>query len=143
MAAPVLLNWSQYSFSILQLCATGLGREMLRRKGIYALLRELDKARGGAGDSANRILAKEKALGNANTLLLLDSGSDDGNVDVLRALIGMLIRTEQDMGLDGLEADGPDGKLASIKQLGVEGEEGEDARTAAVDNSGRCKEEKM
>jgi len=60
--------------TLYQLCATSHGRKVLRSKGIYAILRELDKATSG------HVIA------------------DEGNFkDTLHSLIGVLIRDEADM----------------------------------------------
>ncbi|KAI1729367.1 protein HGH1 like protein [Ditylenchus destructor] len=64
--------------TLYQLCATKVGRETLRKKGIYPLLRELDKATSKEIQST----ANEAQLEFQNTL---------------HALIGVLIRYESEM----------------------------------------------
>lgn len=72
------------------MCATRLGREVLRKKGVYALLREFDRATQKRGEE---------------------------QMEVLGALIGVLIRREEEMGLEQLEQH--DDPLTSIRHLGT------------------------
>lgn len=81
--------------ALYQLCATRHGREALRKKGVYALLRELDRATTEPADPKApppkmrppQLLAQEE--------------------HTLHALIGVLIRYEEEMGVEGF----------SLKQL--------------------------
>ena len=69
------------------MCATKVGREKLRQKGIYPVLRELDKATSSTSPSA---------LTNGNA----DTQEDESEFrNTLHALIGVLIRYEEEMHL--------------------------------------------
>ena len=101
--------WQKWTIFHFQLCATRIGREVLRRKGIYALLREFDKT-GGQQPAADATIAQGQ-------MLLLNSAGDGQNMDVLRALIGILIRDEEDMGL--ASRGGQEEVEDSIRHLGT------------------------
>uniref|UniRef100_F1KYV4 Protein HGH1 homolog n=1 Tax=Ascaris suum TaxID=6253 RepID=F1KYV4_ASCSU len=80
--------------ALYQLCATKHGRSVLRAKGVYALLRELDKATSKRDGNA---------IQNGGMVLL------DGAHSSLHALIGVLIRHESEMNVDP--------SLSSIRHL--------------------------
>ncbi|KAK0421259.1 hypothetical protein QR680_015142 [Steinernema hermaphroditum] len=91
--------------TLYQLCATKTSREVLRSKGVYYILRELDKATAEPADP-NAPPPKMKLTDQEHTL---------------HALIGMLIRYEADLDIDP--------SLESIRDLGepkikeIEGDE--------------------
>ncbi|CAJ0567978.1 unnamed protein product, partial [Mesorhabditis spiculigera] len=85
--------------ALYQLCSTKHGRCSLRKKGAYALLRELDKATSEKRPDPNAPPPKMKPP----TLLAQEEHT-------LHALIGILIRYEEDLGID-TEA------VHSLKQL--------------------------
>ncbi|KHN72941.1 FAM203 family protein, partial [Toxocara canis] len=72
--------------ALYQLCATTHGRNVLRAKGVYAILRELDKA-------TTKNDGKDMRAGG---MMLLDSGHSSS----LHALIGILVRHESEMEID-------------------------------------------
>ncbi|EYC42265.1 hypothetical protein Y032_0537g3111 [Ancylostoma ceylanicum] len=75
--------------ALYQLCATKHGREHLREKGAYAILRELDKAtEGPAGFQPGMV--------NESGMKLLAAQQEH----TLHALIGILIRHEDEMAID-------------------------------------------
>jgi hypothetical protein len=81
-----------------------LGRSFLREKNIYPLLREMDNARvlkQGEGDELK------------NGIIIEENGN---KLDVLRALIGILIRRENEM---GIEDNNENNKLKSIRKMGL------------------------
>ncbi|KAL3090265.1 hypothetical protein niasHS_006717 [Heterodera schachtii] len=87
--------------TLYQFCATRHGRQCLRRKGIYALMRELDRA------TTPRNTHKSTTIEEGRICTIIDDdegGAEEGaglngHGQVLRALIGMLIRTEEDIGV--------------------------------------------
>uniref|UniRef100_A0A1I8B0Z7 DUF384 domain-containing protein n=1 Tax=Meloidogyne hapla TaxID=6305 RepID=A0A1I8B0Z7_MELHA len=83
-------------------CATRLGRSFLRNKNIYPLLREMDNAR----------VLKQGEHNFKNGIIIEENGK---NLDVLRAVISILIRREDEMGIEENEQD----KLESIRKLGI------------------------
>lgn len=107
---------------MVQLCATRFGREKLRAKGVYALMREFDKSRRRSGGGEQSFaLSKHLAVGGWHTDQPAgeeDSASSDAALPpqksdeqseeteaehhmeaVLHALIGILIRVEEEMGV--------------------------------------------
>ncbi|CAI5444114.1 unnamed protein product [Caenorhabditis angaria] len=82
--------------ALFQLCATKHGREHLRQKGVYPAMRELDKS----GEAQNAGPDSKKAR------TLLSSQEEH----TLHALIGILIRYEDEMDVDP--------SLATIRHLG-------------------------
>ncbi|VDK46984.1 unnamed protein product [Anisakis simplex] len=85
---PIIIN--SIIDALYQLCATAYGRNVLRNKGIYALLRELDKSMNKG--SSSRSEHKKIEVGK---MVLLENESESP----LHALIGMLIRDECDIRL--------------------------------------------
>ncbi|CAI2348894.1 unnamed protein product [Caenorhabditis sp. 36 PRJEB53466] len=82
---------------LFQLCATKHGREVLRAKGVYPAMRELDKATEAAdGRAGKKLLSSQQE-------------------HTLHALIGILIRYESEMDVDPT--------LNSIRDLGTVSEE--------------------
>ncbi|KAL3116114.1 hypothetical protein niasHT_007414 [Heterodera trifolii] len=87
--------------TLYQFCATRHGRQCLRRKGIYALMRELDRA------TTPRNTHKSTTIEEGRICTIIDDdegGAEEGtglngHGQVLRALIGMLIRSEEDIGV--------------------------------------------
>ncbi|ULU02430.1 hypothetical protein L5515_005031 [Caenorhabditis briggsae] len=79
--------------ALFQLCATKHGRQVLRSKGVYPAMRELDKATEEAESKKER--------------KLLSSQQEH----TLHALIGILIRYESEMDVDP--------ELSSIRELGT------------------------
>ncbi|ETN74054.1 hypothetical protein NECAME_13238 [Necator americanus] len=75
--------------ALYQLCATKHSRELLRRRGVYAILRELDKATGGNEKSQPGL------IGEAGMQLLTAQQEH-----TLHALIGILIRHEEEMAIE-------------------------------------------
>ncbi|CAB3401272.1 unnamed protein product [Caenorhabditis bovis] len=83
--------------ALFQLCATKHGRQVLRAKGVYAAMRELDKSgETESGEESER----------AKTLL------SSQQEHTLHALIGILIRYESEMDVDP--------SLETIRHLGAE-----------------------
>ncbi|MFH4979710.1 hypothetical protein AB6A40_006419 [Gnathostoma spinigerum] len=80
--------------ALLQLCTTKTGRNALRRKGVYALLRELDRATEQRNaDASSRQSSKDLicVMGDQK-LRMLDESSNS-----LHRLIAMLIRDDSDL----------------------------------------------
>uniref|UniRef100_A0A0N5ASX9 DUF384 domain-containing protein n=1 Tax=Syphacia muris TaxID=451379 RepID=A0A0N5ASX9_9BILA len=79
--------------ALYQLCATKFGREVLRKKGIYYILRELDKATQATAAAANDSVSNRGDTARS-TLINTDETS------MLHLLIGILIRYESEMAVD-------------------------------------------
>lgn len=79
--------------ALFQLCATKHGREVLRAKGVYPAMRELDKGTETAEDKHKKTLLSSQ------------------QEHTLHALIGILIRYESEMDVDP--------ELSSIRELGT------------------------
>ncbi|KAL7078601.1 hypothetical protein ACQ4LE_002570 [Meloidogyne hapla] len=94
--------WEMTLCTVYQFCATRLGRSFLRNKNIYPLLREMDNAR----------VLKQGEHNFKNGIIIEENGK---NLDVLRAVISILIRREDEMGIEENEQD----KLESIRKLGI------------------------
>uniref|UniRef100_A0A915MGY9 Protein HGH1 C-terminal domain-containing protein n=1 Tax=Meloidogyne javanica TaxID=6303 RepID=A0A915MGY9_MELJA len=90
-----------WELTLCTFCATRLGRSFLRNANIYPLLREMDNAR----------ILKQGEDNLKNGIILEESGK---NLDILRALISILIRREDEMGIEENED-----KLESIRELGI------------------------
>ncbi|KIH49770.1 hypothetical protein ANCDUO_20154 [Ancylostoma duodenale] len=75
--------------ALYQLCATKHGRELLRDKGAYAILRELDKATEGPASFQPGMVSE-------TGMKLLAAQQEH----TLHALIGILIRHEDEMAID-------------------------------------------
>uniref|UniRef100_A0A914M3N9 Protein HGH1 C-terminal domain-containing protein n=1 Tax=Meloidogyne incognita TaxID=6306 RepID=A0A914M3N9_MELIC len=93
--------WELTLCTVYQFCATRLGRSFLRNANIYPLLREMDNAR----------ILKQGEDNLKNGIILEENGK---NLDILRALISILIRREDEMGIEENED-----KLESIRELGI------------------------
>ncbi|CAK5060534.1 unnamed protein product [Meloidogyne enterolobii] len=96
-------NWDLklWELTLCTFCATRLGRSFLRNANIYPLLREMDNAR----------ILKQGEDNLKNGIILEENGK---NLDILRALISILIRREDEMGIEENED-----KLESIRELGI------------------------
>uniref|UniRef100_A0A1I7TWK9 DUF384 domain-containing protein n=1 Tax=Caenorhabditis tropicalis TaxID=1561998 RepID=A0A1I7TWK9_9PELO len=80
--------------ALFQLCATKHGRQVLRSKGVYPAMRELDKATEAAEEKKpHKLLSSQQE-------------------HTLHALIGILIRYESEMDVDP--------NLPSIRDLGIQ-----------------------
>uniref|UniRef100_A0A915NHY1 Protein HGH1 homolog n=1 Tax=Meloidogyne floridensis TaxID=298350 RepID=A0A915NHY1_9BILA len=96
-------NWDLklWELTLCTFCATRLGRSFFRNANIYPLLREMDNAR----------ILKQGEDNLKNGIILEENGK---NLDILRALISILIRREDEMGIEEVED-----KLESIRELGI------------------------
>lgn len=86
----------------LQFCATKTGRETLRKKGIYTILRELDKSQKSSTEKNNLNLL-------SNNFSEANWGEFKNEDRTLHALIGILIQYEEEMEI-------PDGTF-SLREL--------------------------
>ncbi|VDD96980.1 unnamed protein product, partial [Enterobius vermicularis] len=92
--------------ALYQLCATKHGRTVLRAKGIYAILRELDKATNtGISSTTSAIKSSANdatgvAVSNAKEAKSCYMIVDSAQTSTLHSLIGILIRYETEMDVD-------------------------------------------